>query len=333
LISVSAGTNLHRWWSYRLIYQEGERSITEVILEAHTLALNPIRPFEVLVAFESVPKTKSGFPRDWLDASSVSQWLRKCGFETAGVRQRGGLLFTVEARDGRAAADSVAEIIDNLEARASIAASGTFQYAPRAWVAGEKEPRDLRERRRGVHVRALYREDAIYSTGSPSQVDAAFELLAPLQTSSPARAIAGGWAAIEALLSEPNDRGGAADRLAGLVACSFPRAELTLLSYVLEKTESAIAAKLHSVTKNRDRAALVAEAIHGRQSLMLTKWADRAALHRMHALLQKPGDKLQDIQNHAAVAFRVCTDSEIWSCTEARRMRSRSGHACAPQPR
>ncbi|MBX7123258.1 MAG: hypothetical protein K1X42_14105 [Opitutaceae bacterium] len=295
---------LHRWWTYRLIHEQGERPLIDIIGDAHALALKPPSHYEVLVTFESIPKTKSGLPRDWLDAPAVSQWLRTRGFETTGVRQRGGLVFEVESRDGRGAADAVAEIIDNLVARASIATSGVFRYAPRAWVAGEKTARDLRERRRGVLVRALYREDAIYSKGTPSQVDAAFELLAPLQTSSPTAAIAGGWAAIEALLSEPNDRGGAADRLAALVACSFPRAELTLLSYVLERADPVFAPRLKGLTKNRDRAAIVAEAIHAGAPLTLTEWTDKAALRRMQTLLQRPSDRLHDIQGHAAVAFR-----------------------------
>jgi hypothetical protein len=176
---------LHRWWTYRLFHEQGERPLADLMLEGHALASKPPRNYDVLVVFESIPKTKSGFPTDWLNAPSVSQWLRKSGFDIAGVRQRGGLVFSVEARDGQAAADTAVEIIDNLAARASISTNDAFQYSPRAWVAGEKVPRDLRQRRRGVHVRALYREDAIYTRCSPSTVDAAFELLAPLETSSP----------------------------------------------------------------------------------------------------------------------------------------------------
>jgi len=126
----------------------------------------------------------------------------------------------------------------------------------------------------------------------------------PSKRALPQSRIAGGWAAIEALLSEPNDRGAAADRLAGLVACSFPRAELTLLSYVLEANDAALATRLKGVTKNRDRAAIVAEAIHGSQPLTLPAWRDKAALLRMQTLLRKPSEKLQDIQSHAAIAFR-----------------------------
>jgi hypothetical protein len=95
---------------------------------------------------------------------------------------------------------------------------------PTAWVANEQRPFKLTRRTRKVQVRALEREAQIYSASNPSIVDAALELLAPLQASSPSAAVAGGWAAIEALLSEPTDHAIAAERLASLVACSFPRA-------------------------------------------------------------------------------------------------------------
>jgi hypothetical protein len=58
------------------------------------------------------------------------------------------------------------------------------------------------------------------------------ELVEPLDAQPPSAAVAGGWAAIEALLTGPGDRDQrmlAGDRMAALVACSFPRAELTTL--------------------------------------------------------------------------------------------------------
>ena len=62
-------------------------------------------------------------------------------------------------------------------------------------------------------------------------MDAAIELLEPLASAAPPTAAAAGWAAFEALLSEPGNHGVVADRMGAIVACSFPRAELTVLSY------------------------------------------------------------------------------------------------------
>src|SRR5207244_6944715 len=111
------------------------------------------------------------------------------------------------------------------------------------WVEGEAKPFRLRNRHRGLAVRALYREDRLYSDGRGSNIDAAFELLEPLAGGSPGPAVAGGWAAIEALLVMPGDaeRGLAGDRLAAIVAASFPRAELTALAYKIAESGGPIA--------------------------------------------------------------------------------------------
>jgi hypothetical protein len=149
-----------------------------------------------------------------------------------------------------------------------------------------------------------YREDKIFpGTPVPGIFDAAIELLSNLESSSPSAAVAGGWAAIEALLGEPNDRGGAAERLAALVACSFPRAELTVLSYLLEKSNPSLTESLAACAENRDRAKVVAKAIRSRGGLTLTASSDYAALERMQKLLRQPRKTLKDVKVHAADTF------------------------------
>jgi hypothetical protein len=157
-------------------------------------------------------------------------------------------------------------------------------------------------RPRGVKVKALYREDQMFSE-SDTAVDAAIELLAHLESSSASAAIAGGWAAIEALLAEPNNRSGAADSLASIVACSFPRAELTVLSYVAERTCQDLQDELRACKENRDRALVVARSIVSGHTLNLRRHGDQAALLRMQKLLQSPSKVLSDIQVHLADAF------------------------------
>jgi len=170
-------------------------------------------------------------------------------------------------------------------------------------VAGEKRAFALTRRTRKVHVRALERESQIYATSDPSIVDAAIELLAPLQASSPSAAVAGGWAAIEALLSEPGDHGIAAERLASLVACSFPRAELTYLSYIITKIPQPLSTDLQACATNRDRCERLLTAIHTNEPLGLSKPSDLAAVDRMRSVAADPHTRLQDIMNHAATAF------------------------------
>jgi hypothetical protein len=219
------------------------------------------------------------------------------------VRPSGGKLLQIEARDPRAASAIAANWIDHFTARASVATADLLQPWPAIWVRGEAEPFQYGLRPRGIRVKALYREDQIFSDSGNSSVDAAIELLAHLELSSPSAAIAGGWAAVEALLAEASDRSGAAESLAALVACSFPRAELTSLSYKAEPLCPDLRAKLQSCHENRDRSQIIAEAIASGHTLNLPHHTDQAARDRMASLLQSPSKTLKDIQTHVADSF------------------------------
>lgn len=296
---------LHRWWKYRLTYETPRRPLNDLIAEAHTLASTAPKTFEVLVAFEKVPGAKFGRPAGWKDSAAVAGWLKANNFPTATVKQIGGVVFQMTARDPQAAADAAIEAVDNLLARARVATTSQMQCLPYLWVAGENEAMPFSRRIPGLGLGALIRENVVYTRSGPEDViDAAFEMLALLQTGSPIAAIAAGWGAIEAVLGEPDDRGAAADRLATIVACSFPRAELTALSYVLEREDAAMKTQLNGITENYDRAKCVAQAILSNQSLTLQSWSDRATLERMKAVLANPTESLPDIQTYVKAALR-----------------------------
>jgi hypothetical protein len=296
---------LHRWWKYRLSYQHPRRPLHELIEEAHALASNAPNTYDILVAFDRVPDKKFGRPAGWVDSKTVVAWLATHEFTTSNVKQIGGILLQLSARDPQAAADAAVETIDNLVARARIATTSELHCLPSIWVAGESKPYPFARRTPGLNLGALIRENVVYTKSGPEDaVDAAFEMLAPLQTGSPIAAIAAGWAAIEAILGEPDDRGGAADRLATIVACSFPRAELTALSYVLARDDAVMRTALAGMTENIDRAMCVASAIITNQTLTLSKWSDRATLLRMRNVLADPAGALNDIREYVRFAFR-----------------------------
>jgi hypothetical protein len=296
---------LHRWWKYRLSYQNPRRPLHDLIAEAHTLASSAPKDYDVLVAFDRVPDKKFGRPAGWVDSKAVVAWLAIHKFTTANIKQIGGIRLQTSARDPQAAADATIEAVDNLVARARIATTSELRCLPMIWVAGEPDPYPFARRTPGLDLGALIRENVVYTKSGPEDaVDAAFEMLALLQTGSPIAAIAAGWAAIEAILGEPDDRGGAADRLASIVACSFPRAELTALSYVLAREDVAMQTALAGMTENNDRAKCVAAAIMSNQVLTLSKWSDKATLERMKNVLAHPADALNDIRRYATFAFR-----------------------------
>lgn len=297
---------LHRWWSYRLRHEAVVRRLADIIDDAQILASAEARDFEVLAPVVTAIRFPEGAaPDEWRPAPDVSHWLRSNRFDVAGVRQDGGFLFSIKALDPGSAAIRTSELMDRLISRMAVGTKRQLPFINSIWVKGEPKPFPLDRTNRGVWVSALERENLVYSVRPSGGIDAAIELLSHLQSSSPSAAVAGGWAAIEALLSEPSDRGGAADRLAMLVACSFPRAELTYLSYVLPTVDPALAAQLAEATENRDRSNIVAAALHtGVANIAALGPSDRAAAARMVELLANPHRVLHVIEDHAAIAFR-----------------------------
>jgi hypothetical protein len=136
----------------------------------------------------------------------------------------------------------------------------------------------------------MHRENRIWLESEPDPfIDPAIELLAPLQSGTATAAIAGGWAAIESLLSEPHaKRADPAERLATIVACSFPRAELTDLAYAVIEIGGDLADRLKELGSNREKAELTAKAILNGSLPMLPSWSDRAAVERVRDLLADP---------------------------------------------
>jgi hypothetical protein len=246
-----------------LITSQTKVTLTDICEDLHAeLTRSPVRAFEVLLAFHRPPKLAQGVPATWLQGSAVTDWLTAKGFDTSDVRAPVGIVLTVEARDGAAAAQSAREISDRFAARARIALGQPLDRLPWLWIAGDAVRVKHAAESRGVRVKELDREGRIFSASPAGNgVDAAIELLAHLDESSPPAAIAGGWGAIEGLLADPGDRATAADNLAALVACSFPRAELTALSYRVEDEDTAVAAQFAGLTSNRDRSRLAAQLI------------------------------------------------------------------------
>ncbi len=301
-----SGKFLHDWWTEKMVDNPTLFSLEEICQEAHSdLALRRVRSYDVLVAFRTAPKSPAGYPLGWLSAKELSHWLKERLFGVSDVRACGGLILRIKAKDPITAALAAGDQLEQYIARAVIATGAAPKPWPTTWVCGDSEKIEvpLTPSTRGVRVKVLFRENLIFSP-SESSVDAALELLAHLETSSPSAAIAGGWAAIEALLADPGkERAEAAENLAWLVAGSFPRAELTALSYKAEKASPRILALLKGYKENRERASVIAEAIARGDALDLTNPSDRAGLRRMQKILLAPTKSLTDIQSHVAAVF------------------------------
>ena len=280
-------------------------SLADMCEELHGVqALCPIRPFKVLLAFPRLPKLANGIPADWLRGEAVKGWLVENGFDITNVRAQAAVVLTVDARDPGAAAQQARELSDRFAARTRIATGEPLDRVALLWVQGDEMPAPLVGESRGVRVKELDREGRIFSAVPTSDsVEAALELLAHLDESSPSAAIAGGWGAIEGLLADPGDRATAADNLAALVACSFPRQELTSLSFKAASEFEHIAALLGSKPTNRERSLTIAQLIQDGKMPALKATADRAAVERLRKLLGDPSAELQTVKDSIADAF------------------------------
>jgi hypothetical protein len=96
----------------------------------------------------------------------------------------------------------------------------------------------------------------------------------------------------------------AGDRMAALVACSFPRAELTTLSYELEEQGGVLSTELKGCLSNRDRCQVLVREIEAGANLIFPRASDRAALERLRLLLDSPGYVLKDIEARITESFR-----------------------------
>lgn len=264
---------------------------------------SPIREFEVLLAFATVPHTSNGVPANWLRGRAVVDWLKDNGFETAGMRAQAAIILNVQARDGIGAANAARNESDRYAARALIATGQTLNRWPFLYVKGSATPTAYRAESRGVGVRELFREDRVFSTDASQSVDAALELLAHLEGSSPPAAVAGGWGAIEGLLADPSDRSSAADNLATLVTCSFPRAELTALSYRAQSEHPDQCRVLAAAETNRERCRTMAQLILENHLPEMARISDQAAVSRVKKLLGNPGPELQTIRDSISESF------------------------------
>ena len=151
----------------------------------------------------------------------------------------------------------------------------------------------------------MHRENRIWLESEPdAYIDPAIELLTPLQVGSPSAAIAGGWAAIESLLAEPtNKRADPAERLATIVACSFPRAELTDLSFAIAEGGGVFKKQISEAATNKERAELAAKWIIANQLPGSLPWSEQAAVDRMRNLFLEPQSRLRTIRDHIHRTF------------------------------
>lgn len=293
-------------------------TVTDIAESAAELARAHPQTFDVLVALDKVPRRDlaEAMP-NWLNKGKVGAWLREHGHDTAGFRTGGGFVYQLQALDALGAADQARQLVDRMTARSEFLRGrrGGVLPLPYIWVAGYSTPVPLEPPARGVDVLSLVSEGHLYKADSRERIDDALELAAASNRGALAPAVAGGWAAVESLLVHPDDPRGdgersgkavAADRMAAIIACSWPRAELTALAHRHQPAQpDALSEAIAACTANRERARLVADALRtGGPEALALRYTDTAAAQRMADLVQNPRRQLDEVNHAFRIAMR-----------------------------
>lgn len=305
-------------WAQRLFRQQADT--VSIAQSAIDLATRPLGSLEVLVALDGVPNRDLAERLEmWRDKGKTVAWIAEQGFSAAGIRTGGGFLYTFNARDPYMAAEQARQMLERMVARSSFLRRrrNGVTPLPYIWVAGHHTPIALQPPARGADILTLVYEGHLYTVhGNRSRIDDALELAAPVNQGALAPATAGAWAAVEALLSHPDDvkdpeRSGkaiAADRFAAIVACSWPRAELSTLAHRHSPAVPdalALAVSQEITTQAKARRAAEALIVGGANVLIFDKSrtpdSDRTAAERMSELVANPRQVLGD----ATTAFKV----------------------------
>lgn len=253
----------------------------------------------------------------WLTPTQLSHQMQRAGRTMAGIRALGALEFAVTARDPRAATAEVARRIQRLQSRAAFTRNEQELVCHHEFFCSDGKKYALSPDRRAVTVLSLVKNKTLYVPGSDDEraraLDDALQLAAQLRSPSPSVAAAGAWAALECLLvvgaqAESEKRGrAAASRAATLVAASWPRAELTRLSYRVSDETNAPALLAHALDDaGRDsakRTAALLQWLEAGKPLTLTSSRDDAALARMRELVANPKAVLKRIEQYTEGSF------------------------------
>lgn len=300
---------LHRWATW--LSHQNPQTLSEVFVAAEEKAQQEPREWDVLIPITSIDHSGQQMPPEWIEQQEVRSWLDALGSSPRPVRHAGGFLLKQTALDPWTAVEIASDVVESLAARVAVGMPGhsRFSTAQHAYVAGTSDPYSLARPRRQVDIHCLKRQNALYSISEPAlegRLRSAIDLLTPLETGAPGAAIAGGWAAIEAILARPDTPNvQAASDMATLVACSFPRAELTPLTYSYENEHNdSVAHQISAAASNKERCAVLGAAIAQGNSQEFVQPSDSAAVDRIRAILTEPKQALLRVTDYVSEAIR-----------------------------
>ena len=283
---------LHRWLTYRLKHSSDPYTLASMCTELHERLVQGPSEMEVLVPLAAQPSLPNTAPSGWLTTQQVRDWRAKNIPDWEPIRQYGALILSMEALDPYAAADAARDRITAIQDRFRVGGrSKKLTVGEAMWIAGESKPQPTAAPSRQVQVYAFERHSALWDHTVRPDIEAAMELLAPLEQGPAPAAVTGAWAAVESLLIGPGDEAKhvAADRLALILAGSHLRAELTSLAWAhVRKNSDSLAAEVRAMSSNQERSRRILAHLVAGGTLALHRPHDLNALERAQSALTNP---------------------------------------------
>ncbi|MFY1634261.1 hypothetical protein ACN27F_13430 [Solwaraspora sp. WMMB335] len=314
LLDAQFSANHLHGWLLSTLDKNRDISLGELFLQAHRMWERADATYIVIVPFQKLPaEVVNAAGEDfvsWNDLRAVQTSTRSGAPKLReGV---GALRLSVVAREPFAAIAAAEDEVRRLTARTVVGlSSDSIEAASDALVGSSQDVlrwRPFRSWRKDVVVPSIQRNGLLLKRSNPdvtAALDDAFELLASAGTSTTWASVAATWAVVEGLLAPPDDSGASsADRMAAIVACSWPRAEMTQLVDALISGGGEIGNLLESKPTVTDRLDVLDNLLAKKQALLLAEPGDMAALARMRALYDDPPAVLGRVRSYYCDAFR-----------------------------
>jgi hypothetical protein len=299
-------TFLHRWFTYHIKHDQTNWTLADLIDALDARLAAPPSETEVLVPLTAEVVLPRPIPPGWLTARQARHWRAANIPKAAPVRQHGALLLTVSANDIYTAAELVRERVAALINKFTLGARRDLTVGPHMWIKGVENPLPIIGSPRRTEVHSIERRKHLWSHAMPRNLEAALELMAPLERGPIPAAITGAWAAIECLLLGPGDesKNVAIERIALVTACAHVRAEMTSIAWAHQRaTSDSLSADIRAAKTNKERAHLAISAAASGHALSLQRQEDRHGLTRMKGLFRDPHAFVSNVARHLEQTF------------------------------
>jgi hypothetical protein len=300
--------HVHGW----LMASGNGADLTDLLKVGRDMLLKPPRDYEFIVGLTRAPlEVRESFGDRWMDSDSyIDQFRSATNPERRPIPREGAgaVRWKAEARDPHGAMYKLLEWQEKLLARVQLGFGQAEKVEFEADVV-DKSTNKIRtplQDLRSIRLPSIQRNRLfIGGDNSEQQLDGAIALLASQSGEVRGASIASVWAAAEGIFGRPGGKGtDVADRLADIVTCSYPRAEIGELARSwVENNSDDLADSLRDQV-SADQAEIMSKHLMTNGDPGFKSASDRAAVVRYIQLASQPEAVLQRVRSYYSGVFR-----------------------------